>query len=362
MAQIVNLKILNFRNLQSTSIQPGSHFNIFLGNNGAGKTSILEAIYYFGFGRSFRTSQPLYLIHKNSKQFLLHTELNIKNDITPVGIEYHSNTNRRIHFNGDNIKTISPIAELLPIQLISTDNCRFFHEGPKLRRQFMNWGLFHMEPRFSSLWQRLLRILKQRNATLKSRLPHKELLVWNTELLKLSEEINELCKKYIRQLKPIFNCLINSTLNAYTLDFNYYPGWNPKIDFETALNQNYSKDQLLGYTSVGPHRADIKLLIENKPAKEALSQGEQKFVSYILYLAQGQLLQTISSKKPIYLIDDLPSELDTDKCSHILSILAKTQAQIFITSINQQKLHTAIALKNTQLFHVEHNIANLLTN
>jgi len=361
MVQIVNLKIFNFRNLQSTFIQPGTHFNIFLGNNGVGKTSILEAIYYFGFGRSFRTSQTLHLIHKNSKQFLLHSELCIKNNITPIGVEYHSNTNRRIHFNGDNIKTISPIAELLPIQLISTENCRFFHEGPKLRRQFMNWGLFHMEPCFFSLWQRLFRILKQRNATLKSRLPYKELSIWNIELIKLSEKINELCKKYIDQLKPIFTRLIHSTLNTYTLDLNYYPGWDPKIDFETALNQSYSKDQILGYTSVGPHRADIKLVIENKAAKEILSQGEQKFVSYSLYLAQGQLLQSISSKNPIYLIDDLPSELDTDKCSHILSILTKTQAQIFITSINQQKLQTAIALKNTQLFHVEHNTASLLS-
>ena len=126
MTQITNAQIANFRNLQSISIQPGPSFNIFYGQNGVGKTSILEAIYYSGFGRSFRTSNTSRLIHESNDQFSLYYQLKIKNNEVSIGIERNRDASRRIRFNGDSIKSIAPIAELFPIQLISTDSYRFF--------------------------------------------------------------------------------------------------------------------------------------------------------------------------------------------------------------------------------------------
>lgn len=355
MTQIIHLQISDFRNLRIATLQPSPHFNIFYGQNGAGKTSILEAIYYLSFGRSFRTSNSSRLIHKDSQQFSLFSQLQSANNIIPIGIERNALTGRRIHLNGDNIRTIAPVAELLPIQLISTDSYRFFHDGPKIRRQFMNWGLFHVEPRFFPLWQQLLLLLKQRNAALKARASIAELSVWNDELIDLSEQINQIRKEYIVLLQPVLENLIRTVLNKFSLKIDYSPGWSSTNTYAEALKQSYFKDQALGYTSVGPHRADMQLLLEGQPAGEILSQGQQKLASYALYLAQGQLVRTLSNKSPLYLIDDLPSELDQEKRFCIASILKELNAQVFITGITPEELRDVIAFDKAQLFHVKQN-------
>ena len=355
MAQITKLQISDFRNLPSVAVQPSEHFNVFYGHNGAGKTSLLEAIYYFGFGRSFRTNNSAHLVQKDCERFTLCSQLHSKDNKISVGVEYGLDGGRRIRCDGNTISSISAIAELLPIQLISTDSYRYFHDGPKLRRQFMNWGLFHVEPLFFPLWQRLLQLLKQRNAALKARLPKSELSIWNTELIDLAEKIDDLRQKYVSQLQPLFETLLSKILDPLVLKLNYSPGWKRDIPFEEALNQQYFKDQALGYTSVGPHRADLQLLLDDKLAGEILSQGQQKLTSCALYLAQGQLLKNLSGKSPIYLIDDLPSELDPKRRSYITTALTELNAQVFITGLTEYELCDAIALKNSQLFHVEQN-------
>ena len=357
MTQITNLQISNFRNLRCVSIQPSTSFNIFYGQNGAGKTSILEAIYYSGFGRSFRTNNLSRLICENNNQFLLYYQLKVKDNEISIGIERGKDASRRIRLNGDNIRSIAPIAKLLPIQLISTDSYRFFHDGPKLRRQFMNWGLFHVEPTFFPFWQQFLQLLKQRNAALKMKASSKEVSIWDSELVDLSEKINKQREKYVDQLKPLLEKLLSTILNSFSLKLSYQPGWN-SIDssFKKALSDCYRKDLALGYTSIGPHRADLQLLLDSAtPAGEVLSQGQQKLASYALYLAQGQLVQTLANKTPIYLIDDLPSELDPQKRSFLSSLLTRLNAQVFITGITQQELRDVIALDNSQVFHVEQN-------
>jgi len=355
MAELSTLQISDFRNLPLARIQPSSNFNIFYGDNGAGKTSILEAIYYFGFGRSFRTSNASRLIRETSDRFSLYSELSLDESIITLGIERSVDGGRRLRHNGENIKSIASVAEHMPIQLICTNSHRFFHDGPKLRRQFMNWGLFHVEHSFFPLWQQLLQLLKQRNAALKAHLSKAECSVWSTELITLSTKIDTLRRKYILQLQPILEGLTSIILEGIPLKLEYSPGWNSDLDYEQALNQAFFKDQAIGYTTVGPQRADLQILLEGKPAGDILSQGQQKLASYALLLAQGQLLKELSGTPPIYLIDDLPSELDPSKRLQINSILATLDAQVFITGITTEELTDSISLKNSYLFHVEHN-------
>jgi len=354
MTHITTLQITDFRNLPTVNITPGPCFNIFYGNNGTGKTSILEAIYYFGFGRSFRTSNISRLIRETCDRFSLYSQLSINDSNVSIGIERTLDGNRRLRQNGENIKSIASIAECLPIQLICTDSYRFFHDGPKTRRQFMNWGLFHVEPAFFPLWQRLLQLLKQRNAALKSRHSRSEISIWTNELIDLADKIDNLRQDYVKQLQPLLEDLISKLLETTSLEIEYNPGWDISQGLEAALNQSYFKDQALGYTSRGPHRADLQLRFSGVPAKDILSQGQQKLASYALLLAQGQLLHQ-KSKSPIYLIDDLPSELDSDKRSAVTNVLKALGAQVFITGIAQQELSQAIAFEKSQLFHVKQN-------
>lgn len=355
MTQIKTLEISNFRNLPSVTIHPAKHFNVFYGQNGAGKTSLLEAIYYFGFGRSFRTSVATNLIQKGFNQFTLFSQLESRDNFISVGVERNLSGQKRIRCNGENIRSTSTIAEYMPIQLISTDSYRYFHDGPNTRRQFINWGLFHVEPSFFSLWQRLLQLLKQRNAALKAKLPNSELSVWDAELTGLSNKIDALRIRYVQQLQPILTTLLSKILIDLPLSLQYSRGWEGE-SFKEALKASAFRDKALGYTSAGPHRADLKLLIDDTPAGDILSQGQQKLASYALYLAQGQLLQDISNKHPIYLIDDLPSELDPERRTAITSVLSSLDAQVFITGITKDELRDAISLKESRLFHVEHNV------
>ena len=174
------LRVNNFRNLTSVTIEPSPQFNILYGDNGAGKTSLLESIYYLGFGRSFRTRHTQHIIQHDMDSFSIFTYLINKGNKVPAGIERSQNGERKIKIEGESVSTLSLLAKHLPLQLMSTISYRFFFNGPKIRRQYLDWMLFHVEPSFYSKWQSFQRILKQRNAGLKAGLPRQQLRSWDT--------------------------------------------------------------------------------------------------------------------------------------------------------------------------------------
>lgn len=354
---IGSLQASGFRNLQSLEFAPSSQFNIFYGQNGAGKTSVLEAIYYLGLGRSFRTSLSTRLIQETENGFSLFARLSNNTTDISIGMERMLDGSRHIRYNGEKLASVAPLAQELPIQLISTESYRYFHDGPKIRRQFLNWGLFHMEPSFFPLWKTLLQILKQRNAALKARRPLSELSVWNADLIETAESIDSLRRMYVLQLEPLLQEILDKFIASTSLSLRYSRGWEETQTYQEALKAHFYKDQALGYTTTGPQRADLQLFThETTPAQDHLSQGQQKLASYALYLAQGLLLQKTSGKNPIYLIDDLPSELDSEKRACLTDILSSLQAQVFITGIDKADLKDAIALENTKLFHVKQGV------
>lgn len=356
MSSFTRLHFQTFRNLCDVSINPGRHFNIFYGKNGAGKTSLLEAIYYFGYGRSFRTNNFQSLIQEQNTKFCLYSE-SIKNDNKiSVGVERHRDGQKNIRFNKDKIRSIAVISESLPIQLISTESYRFFHDGPNLRRQYMNWGLFHTNPAFFPAWQKFLRILKQRNAGIKSNLPIQELKLWDSEFIQLSETIHHQRKDYVEKLSVILKQEVYRLLPDFELKLRYRSGWttdNPE-EYALLLEKSLYKDRAIGYTSQGPQRADLQLVLNEQSAGETLSQGQQKLASCALYLAQGRLLRELTDKTPIYLVDDLPSELDPEKRIALTNALYDLDAQVFISGITEGELSEAIKNESAVVFHVEH--------
>ena len=344
-----------FRNIQSLSLELSPRLNIFYGDNGAGKTSLLEALYYLGLGKSFRTHLASRVINDEQELLILTAELADDNSQHFLGIERHRNGDRTIKFDRELQASIAPILRILPIQLLSVDSYRYFSDGPGDRRAFIDWGVFHMKNSFLTCWQHYNRVLKQRNSALKHGLPQSEVTVWDREFIDLSEEIHELRTDYLAEFKPIYQDIFKKLLPDFeSTDIRYKRGWAQDRELINLLSEQYPRDFALGYTSSGPHRADLQLYINKCPADDVLSQGQLKLAAYALHLAQGILLKKQTSIPPIYLIDDLPSELDPHKQKLILDIINELSGQVFITGITMDSLQQLTADEGAKVFHVEH--------
>ena len=349
---ISELQVNRFRNLTSVTITPSPQFNIIYGENGAGKTSLLESIYYLGFGLSFRTHQAQRIIQHSADNFSVFTYLLEEEDKIPAGIERTRSGERKIKIDGESVTTLSPLAKRLPLQLMSTVSYRFFFNGPKIRRQYLDWMLFHVEQSFYPAWQSFQKVLKQRNAGLKAGLPHDQLESWNTEFAALANEIDTLRLNTIALFKPIFFRLLEQLLPEHELSLVYSRGWKENASLLTLLASEFYRDLRLGFTQQGPQRADLRVFVDSTPAEDVLSQGQQKMVLYAFHLALGLLLKQEKGISPIYLIDDLASELDQNKRSCVINVLEQLNAQVFVTGVDP--LDLAGAGEHSTVFHVEH--------
>ena len=353
---IDQLSTVNFRNLSSLTLQPNARFNIIYGDNGAGKTTILEAIYYLSRGKSFRSQQAKTIIQQDQPQLSVFARLTRNQQQMALGIERQSNGQRRIHIDKQPQQTAATLTERLPIQFLSAQSARYFYDGPKARRKLLDWGVFHVEPGFYQAWQNMQQCIKQRNALLKIKASQLELAVWDQQLTKLAEVINEQRLRYIECLTPLLRQYIEQLLRQrLPISIQFQQGWPKQSNLLDALNAHLPRDLITGYTSVGPHKADLQLVLDKRiPAKDFLSQGQQKLAVYALSLAQSLLLQQQLGQTPIYLLDDLSAELDQQHANNVLTCLKELAGQVFITAIDAAPLQEALANTTHQLFHVKH--------
>lgn len=354
---ILNLHINGLRNIASAVIDCSSHFNLLSGDNAAGKTSALEAIYYLSTGKSFRTHHADRIIHYTQDKMTVFARLITHNGEISIGLQRTRNGALQIRVNEETVKSIADISHFLPVQFIGADSHRILSDGPKCRRQFLDWGLFYTCPTFYTQWKSFQKILLHRNAALKARAAHAELLIWNHEFAVAGEALDTLRQNYINQFLPFFRHMLASLLPSVSIDVQYSSGWDKNNALLSCLNQNVSRETLFGYSLYGPHRADLLLIADGLPAHDSLSQGQQKLVSYALRLSQGVHLQSTTEKTPIFLIDDLPSELDLEKRHLITKILSTIQAQVFITGIEAADLDEILLLHpENKMFHVKHGV------
>lgn len=198
--QVFRLKISQFRNLANLDLEFSPRFNFIYGSNGSGKSSLLEAIHFLSLGRSFRSALASRAIHYEAQQFNLFSVVSGQVPTT-LGLEKTRQGKTRIKI-GNNIDSISELAKILPVQLVSPNSYHLLSGGPKARRQFIDWGVFHVEPHFFSIWQQFHQTLKQRNAALQSQALADQIKVWNSKLIEFSVEIARMRKKYLQQLTP----------------------------------------------------------------------------------------------------------------------------------------------------------------
>lgn len=358
---LIRLKAANFRNINELDIEPSAHFNLLYGDNGSGKTSILEIIHFLSLGRSFRSHILSRVITYEQSAFSLFGLIQQQGHLTlPVGIEKSRHGKMRMKIGNEATASLANLAKILPLQLINPDSYYLLNAGPKQRRQFLDWGVFHLEPSFYPVWQRFQRALKQRNSALQQQVELRQLKVWDNEFCIIAEELAELRGNYIHQLTPVIANILAELIQITGLTIDYYPGWDTQFSLMNILANGIKRDLALGYTQFGPQRADLNLKLNNVPVEDILSRGEQKLLVCALQLAQGLLLKQTTGKSCIYLLDDLPAELDTSHQQKVAQVLNDLEAQVFITALDLKALNQIKELATTKMFHVKHGKLNLI--
>ncbi len=358
MSILEKICVTDTRNLVSVTLSPSSAINIVHGVNGSGKTSLLEAIYLLGTARSFRSSKVKPVIRQGRDDCTVFGTVLTGDKLWALGVSRSRDNSCRIHINGDSARLSSKLASVLPVQVINSDTFRLLEGSPKDRRQFLDWGVFHMEHRFLNAWQRAQKAMKQRNALLRhGKMADSLLDVWNTELIQSGEEIDGYRRSYFEALKPVFEETLGQLSDLTDIQISYTRGWDKESGLCDVLERSLKRDIESGYTHWGPHRADIRIKHQSVAAVDSLSRGQQKAVVCALKLAQGRLFSQSRMFGCVYLIDDLPSELDREHRLKLCRMLRNMKAQVFITCVEPEALAEAWgADKSVKMFHVEHGV------
>lgn len=348
-----------FRNLAAVSFTAHPQFNLIIGMNGSGKTSVLEALYYLAHGRSFRTSRPQRLIQHETEAFTLHAKVQVAQQQHNLGVQRDRQGELQLRLNGANVSRLAEFASLLPVQLITPDSFRLFFGGPKERRQFFDMGLFHVEQGFFDCWLRFNKVLKQRNALLKTyRRYDSQYQYWDQQFSVLAMELQGLRQRYVQQLEQAFRQLTSDQQVMQQLSFQLQQGWPEKLataeELQQLLQQSFAQDCKMGFTQYGPQKADLKIKKDQWAAEEVLSRGQLKVLLFALKIAQNNVIRDYGKKQPLLLIDDLASELDAESTRQIFSYLRDINSQVFITAINADQVTPFVAANQMAMFHVEH--------
>ncbi|MDP8033388.1 DNA replication/repair protein RecF [Pasteurella atlantica] len=357
------LIINNFRNLNAVDLELSHGFNFLVGENGSGKTSLLEAIFYLGHGRSFKSNITNRIINYESEHFILHGKIDEAKYHWSVGLQRSRQNQTILKINGEDGNKMADLAHLLPMQVIMPEGLTLLNGGPSYRRAYLDWGLFHLHTHFYTHWTNLKRLLKQRNAALPQIRYYQELLHWDKELVNLALVVSKMRAEYAEILCPEIEKTCQFFLPELEISATFYQGWNKDQDYATILAQGFERDKSIGYTMIGPQKADFRFRANGLPVEDVLSRGQLKLLMCALRLAQGEHLIQQKECQCLFLIDDFASELDANKRELLTHRLRRSNSQVFITAINKEQLQYMDWQKNNtdKLFTVKNGNIRLLS-
>ena len=332
------------------SLHPGR--NLIWGGNGSGKTSLLEAIFLLGRGRSFRTRNSERLVRHGTDRLVVfgRTEssgLGGSGLIHAAGVEVHRREGTRARIDGAAVGSLADLSRVFPVQVIDPEIHKLIEEGGRRRRRWLDWAVFHVEPQFADWWVRFARALRQRNASLRAR--GSATKPWDSEVAALGERISEARRSALEQMSMFWR-EVTAGLDCPQAELQYFRGWGAQHSLAEALEATRERDDARGLTHAGPHRADVVIRVDGKLAREVLSRGQQKLMAVALTLAQLRLLKSVSGTTPTLLLDDPAAELDSDHLGNFVSQIAPLGCQLVITSLRPE---TAAFGAPDRMFHVE---------
>jgi DNA replication and repair protein RecF len=343
---LVQLTVEDLRCLQRVELALDPQRNLIWGSNGSGKTSLLEAIFLLGRGRSFRT--------RNSERLIRHGQPRLtvfgRTDGMPpqaMGVQVAKVGGTTARINGATAGSLTELSQSFPVQVIDPGVHKLVEEGGFRRRRWMDWVVFHVEHGFADLWVRYTRAVKQRNAALRHQ--PAQAAAWDPEVARLGELIAEARRGMLDSMQTGWRESV-AALSGLEVDLHYSRGWSQDVSLSQALVDSRARDQARGLTHSGPHRADVLVRLNGRPAREVLSRGQQKLVAIAMTLAQIRLLQERTATTPTLLLDDPAAELDGPHLLRFIAEVSRLKCQLVLTSLQPE---SDLFGRPERVFHVE---------
>lgn len=364
---IDEISIVNFKNLNEVKVAFSPKLNCFIGKNGAGKTNMLDAIYYLSFCKSFFNATDQLNINHDENYFMLSGNYQRLDSGETISVGLQKGQKKQFKRNTKVYKKLQEHIGLLPLVMITPSDVNLILGGSDERRKFMDGVISQYNPGYLDDLLKYNRALLQRNKLLKQfateRYFDSELLsIWDEQLLEYGQNIHKERTRFIEKLIPVFQRYyshISQGNEEVRLEHqsDLYEG-----DLLSHLKNALTKDRAVQHTTVGIHKDDLVLKIGEYPIKKLGSQGQKKSYLVALKLAQFDFIKEISGLKPILLLDDIFDKLDQHRVEQIVATVAGEQfGQIFITDTNREHLDSIIHKMETdsRIFTVDTGIVEL---
>jgi DNA replication and repair protein RecF len=360
--ELTRLVVADVRSVAQAELEFAPGLNLITGGNGAGKTSLLEAVHLLGYGRSFRGRVRDGLVRVGKAHLDVFLEWR---DGTGRGRRAglrHGGAQWEARLDGQAAPSLTELCAELAIVTFEPGSHALIAGGGEGRRRFLDWSLFHVEPVFMALWRRYARALKQRNALLKASPSPASLGAWEREMADSGEPLTRLRAAALEAMEPILVDTAREFLGELgDAAMAFQPGWRQTdLPLSDALLLGRERDLALGFTGVGPHRADWKLTFSGLPAPAALSRGQEKLAALACVVAQARAFAARQGEWPVVCLDDLSSELDRVHQHRVLSALLASGAQILLTATEPPAVLADLPPPG-RMFHVEQGRVSVVT-
>jgi DNA replication and repair protein RecF len=352
-----SLGIEGFRCIERAELALHDRCNLISGSNASGKTSLLEAIFVLGRGRSFRTAKAETLIRHGEAALQLMARVRADGPTRPLGLRL-ARDGIEARYAGRPVGGLAELATILPAQAIDPEVHRLIEGGPQERRRFLDWGVFHVEPGFVDHWRRYQRALRQRNAALKAGAVPAVVRAWDPELVEAGELVAASRWRYLQSLAPHVAAVAERLLSR-PLEITLLQGWSAERSLRESMDVSWVRDRERALTHAGPHRADLVVRFDGAPARDRISRGQQKLAAAAMLLGQLRCDAALGSSVPALLVDDPAAELDSGNLERLLMEVVSLPAQLFVTALDPG--NPALAhLPDGHRFHVEHGAVTRL--
>ena len=347
-----NLSLLNYKNLKSAEFDFDEKINCLVGNNGVGKTNVLDSIYHLSFGKSYFNPITSQNINHDSDFFVIEGEF-IKND-KPEKILASAKKGQKkiIKRNNKAYEKLSEHIGFIPTVIISPADRDLIIEGSETRRKFMDGVISQSDQVYLNKLLQYTKLISQRNSLLKyfganNTFERDTLEVYNLQLSSLGQDLFEKRNEFLQEFIPIFNKRYSDITNNKEEVQITYKSQLFENSLSNLLEENLQKDMALQYTSVGTHKDDLSFEIAGHPIKKFGSQGQQKSFLIALKLAQFDFIKQISKVNPILLLDDIFDKLDENRVAHIVALVAKDElGQIFLSDTHADRTEKVVKSSN----------------
>ena len=346
-----SLRIEDFRCVAQAELELDPRCNLISGANASGKTSLLEAVFVLGRGRSFRTSRTEILIRNGADAFTLAGKVACDGRVRPLGMRV-GRAGIEARVSGRPVHGLAELATVLPAQAIDPEVHRLVEGGPLERRRFIDWGVFHVEPSFVNHWRRYQRALRQRNAALRARQAPDLVRAWDPELVEAGQVVADYRARYMTQLAPRV-AEVGMRLLGEPVELTLSQGWSADHTLDEATRMAWPRDVERGLTHSGPHRADVSVRFAGAMARDRVSRGQQKLAAASLLLGQLRCDAEQGSDVAALLVDDPAAELDASNFERLLAEVVDLPAQLLVTALDPAN-PCLERLPAPRRFHVEH--------